>query len=32
MFDGATLVERLVRFGHELRTEGLSVGSGDIMT
>ena len=32
MFDGVTLVERLVRFGHELRAEGLSVGSGDIMT
>ena len=30
--DGDTLVERLVRFGHELRTEGLSVGSGDVMT
>ena len=32
MSDGHILVERLVRFGHELRTEGLSVGSGDIMT
>jgi uncharacterized protein with von Willebrand factor type A (vWA) domain len=32
MSDDATLVERLVRFGQELRTEGLSVGSGDIMT
>ena len=32
MPDGNTLVERLVRFAHELRTEGLSVGSGDIMT
>jgi uncharacterized protein with von Willebrand factor type A (vWA) domain len=31
MSDSA-LVDRLVRFGHELRTEGLSVGSGDIMT
>ena len=31
MSDGDTLVERLVRFGHELRSEGLSVGSGDIM-
>ena len=30
--DGAALVERLVRFGHELRTEGLSVGSGEIMS
>ena len=32
MPDGVTLVERLVLFGHELRAEGLSVGSGDIMT
>ena len=32
MPDGVTLVERLVVFGHELRAEGLSVGSGDIMT
>jgi uncharacterized protein with von Willebrand factor type A (vWA) domain len=32
MSDGSTLVERLVRFGQELRSEGLSVGSGDIMT
>ncbi|MEE8331086.1 MAG: VWA domain-containing protein, partial [Acidimicrobiia bacterium] len=26
------LVERLVLFGHELRAEGLSIGSGDVMT
>lgn len=32
MSDGITLVERLVLFGHELRAEGLSVGSGDVMT
>ena len=32
MSDGVTLVERLVLFGHELRAEGRSVGSGDVMT
>jgi uncharacterized protein with von Willebrand factor type A (vWA) domain len=32
MSEGDTLVERLVEFGQELRAEGLSVGSGDIMT
>ena len=32
MSDGIALVERLVLFGHELRAEGLSVGSGDVMT
>ena len=30
--DESQLVERFVEFGHELRTEGLSVGSGDILT
>jgi uncharacterized protein with von Willebrand factor type A (vWA) domain len=32
MADDAGLVERLVEFGHELRAEGLSLGSGDVMT
>ena len=31
MPDSVALVERLVLFGHELRSEGLSIGSGDIM-
>lgn len=32
MSDSDSLVNRFVAFGHELRAEGLSVGSGDIMT
>jgi uncharacterized protein with von Willebrand factor type A (vWA) domain len=32
MPDDTGLVERFVEFGHELRAEGLSVGSGDILT
>ncbi len=32
MSEGTDLVERLVEFGHELRIEGLSVGSGDVLT
>jgi uncharacterized protein with von Willebrand factor type A (vWA) domain len=32
MPDEAGLVARFVDFGHELRAEGLSVGSGDILT
>lgn len=32
MSDHTGLVERFVEFGHELRAEGLSVGSGDILT
>lgn len=32
MSDHVGLVERFVEFGHELRAEGLSIGSGDILT
>jgi uncharacterized protein with von Willebrand factor type A (vWA) domain len=32
MPDGSDLVERFVEFGHELRAEGLSIGSGDLLT
>lgn len=32
MDDGPAIIERLTRFGHELRDEGLSIGSGDIVT
>lgn len=32
MSDEDGLVERFVEFGHELRTEGMSVGSGDLLT
>lgn len=32
MSDDTGLVERFVEFGHELRAEGLAVGSGDILT
>ena len=32
MPDEAPIVELLVAFGHELRTAGLVVGSGDVMT
>ncbi len=30
--DDTGIVERFVEFGHELRAEGISVGSGDILT
>jgi len=30
--DDTGLVERFVEFGHELRAEGISVGSGDVLT
>ncbi|RPI06624.1 MAG: CoxE, partial [Actinobacteria bacterium] len=32
MASGASIVELLVLFGHELRAEGLPVGSGDVIT
>jgi uncharacterized protein with von Willebrand factor type A (vWA) domain len=32
MADGAAIVELLVQFGHELRNEGLPVGSDDVNT
>jgi len=32
MFDDTGLVQRFVEFGRELRAEGISVGSGDILT
>ncbi|NIR36452.1 MAG: VWA domain-containing protein [Actinobacteria bacterium] len=32
MPDDGALVERLVAFGRELRAEGLSIGSGEVMT
>ena len=32
MPDEAPIVELLVAFGHELRSAGLAVGSGDVMT
>ena len=32
MPDDAGLVERFVDFGHELRAEGMPVGSGDVLT
>ena len=32
MASGASIVELLVAFGHELRADGLAVGSGDVIT
>ncbi len=32
MTDDVGLVERFVEFGHELRAEGLTIGSGDLLT
>jgi uncharacterized protein with von Willebrand factor type A (vWA) domain len=32
MTDDSGLVERFVEFGHELRAEGLTIGSGDLLT